>query len=63
MWYIFILSKEMTENHRKDNRYVKTLELLGDFLNHKFEVHVLEHPEMVDVQEYDVFFMRNFEKL
>ena len=56
------LSKEMTENHRKDNRYVKTLELLGDFLNHKFEVHVLEHPEMVDVQEYDVFYAE-FRKL
>ena len=32
------LSKEMLENHKKDNRYVKTLELLGEALHHDFEV-------------------------
>ena len=50
------LSKEMAENHKKDNRYVETLNLLGDFLNHKFEVHIIENPDMVDVQQYDVFY-------
>ena len=49
------LSKEMAENHKKDNRYVETLNLLGDFLNHKFEVHIIENPDMVEVQQYDVF--------
>ena len=50
------LSKEMAENHKKDNRYVETLNLLGDFLDHKFEVHIIENPDMVDVQQYDVFY-------
>ena len=50
------LSKEMAENHKKDNRYVETLKLLGDFLNHKFEVHIIENPDMVEVQQYDVFY-------
>ena len=50
------LSKEMLENHKKDNRYVKTLELLGEALHHDFEVHVIEAPEMVQVQQYDVFY-------
>lgn len=39
-----------------DNRYVETLNLLGDFLNHKFEVHIIENPDMVEVQQYDVFY-------
>lgn len=46
----------MAENHKKDNRYVETLNLLGDFLNHKFEVHIIENPDMVEVQQYDVFY-------
>lgn len=50
------LSKEMLRNHKKDNRYVRTLELLGEFLNHKFSVHIIENPNMVDVQQYDVFY-------
>lgn len=50
------LSKEMMENHKKDNRYVRTLELLGEFLHHKFSVHIIEDPNMVDVQQYDVFY-------
>ena len=50
------LSKEMAENHKKDNRYVETLNLLGDFLNHKFEVHIIENPDMEEVQQYDVFY-------
>lgn len=50
------LSKEMMENHKKDNRYVRTLELLGEFLHHKFSVHIIENPNMVDVQQYDVFY-------
>lgn len=50
------LSKEMTEIHKKDNRYVETLNLLGGFLDHKFEIHVIENPDMVEVQQYDVFY-------
>ena len=50
------LSKEMLENHRKDNRYVKTLELLGETLKHNFEIRIIEAPDMVQVQQYDVFY-------
>ena len=50
------LSKEMMENHKKDDRYVKTLELLGEFLHHKFEIHIIENSDMIDVQQYDIFY-------
>ncbi len=43
------------ENHKKDNRYVKTLELLGEFLHHKFDSH-FENSDMIDVQQYDIFY-------
>ena len=50
------LSKEMLENHKKDNRYVRTLELLGEKLHHTFEVHIIADEKMINVQEYDVFY-------
>lgn len=50
------LSKEMLENHEKDNRYVKTLELLGEKLDHTFEVYIRSNAEMCEVQQYDLFY-------
>lgn len=50
------LSKEMIVHHEKDNRYVRTLELLGEKFNCTFEIHVIKNENMVDVQEYDTFF-------
>lgn len=50
------LSKEMMENHRKDNRYVLTLECLGELLHHKFDIRIIENSDMVNVQQYDVFY-------
>lgn len=50
------MSKEMTEKHREDNRYVKCIELLGELLHHNFLVRVIENPEFVDVQKYDVYY-------
>ena len=44
------LSKEMMEYHRTDNRYVRSIELLGGKLNHTFEVHIIENDQMVNVQ-------------
>ena len=41
------LSKEMMEYHRTDNRYVRSIELLGEKLNHTFEVHIIENDQMV----------------
>ncbi len=53
---VLYLSKEMTEKHREDNRYVKCIELLGELLHHNFSVRVIENPEFVDVQKYDVYY-------
>ena len=53
---VLYLSKEMTEKHREDNRYVKCIELLGELLHHNFLVRVIENPEFVDVQKYDVYY-------
>lgn len=50
------LSKEILENHRKDNRYVKTLELLGKKIDHDFEIRLIEREDLVNVQQYDVFY-------
>lgn len=50
------LSREIAEIHRKDNRYVKSLELLGEFIHHKFDIRIVENDNMVDVQQYDIFY-------
>lgn len=50
------LSQEMMAFHKKDNRYVASLEKLGEFLNHTFEVKIIERADLVEVQQYDVFY-------
>jgi CRISPR type III-A/MTUBE-associated protein Csm6 len=50
------LSKEMLEYHKKDNRYLKTLELLGGKIGHRFEVEVIERPELTDPHIFDAFY-------
>lgn len=50
------LSREMVKNHRKDNRYAQTIELLGKWLNHTFEVRLIMREDLVEVQQYDVFY-------
>lgn len=50
------LSKEMLDNQKKDNRYVKTLELLSESMNHPFKIHTIENERMIDVQQYDIFY-------
>ena len=50
------LSKEMMDNQKKDNRYIKTLELLSELMNHPFQIHVIENENMIDVQQYDTFY-------
>lgn len=51
------MSQEILENHRNDNRYVDALEKLGVLLKHKFEIHIIEREGLVDVQQYDLFYM------
>ncbi len=50
------LSKEMVENEEKDQRYTKTIELLGDKLNHHFEVELIKRADFVNVQQYDIYY-------
>lgn len=50
------LSKEILRHHEADNRYVKSLELLGEKLGHLFEIKLIKNDKMVDVQDYDTFF-------
>lgn len=60
------LSHEMMENHRKDNRYVDAVEKLGKHLNHPFEIHVIERDDLIEVQQYDIFyedFRREIQKI
>lgn len=50
------MSAEMLKRHIRDNRYVYCIERLGEYLNHKFEIHIIERPEFVNVQDYDYCF-------
>ena len=53
---ILYLSSEMVEKHREDNRYVRTLNMLGDSIGHTFDIEVIENEELIDVQKYDVYY-------
>ena len=48
---IMYLSKEMLENHEKDNRYAEILKLLGEKLGHTFKVKIISREDLTDVQE------------
>ncbi|MDE7325628.1 MAG: CRISPR-associated protein Csm6 [Lachnospiraceae bacterium] len=50
------LSHEMMEYHRQDNRYVDALERLGRQIGHTFEIHLIERDDLIDVQQYDIFY-------
>ncbi|MCM1183521.1 MAG: CRISPR-associated protein Csm6 [Roseburia sp.] len=50
------LSHEMMICHQRDNRYVDAIEWLGGYLGHSFEVRIIERSDLVDVQQYDVFY-------
>lgn len=53
---VLYMSKEIMEKHKKDNRYVRTIELLGESINHKFDIRVIEKSDFVDVQKYDIYY-------
>ena len=60
------MSKEILEHQEADERYTKTLELLGKKLDHKFEIHLIKKESLVNVQDYDIFyreFKENIAKL
>lgn len=49
------LSKEMYERHERDNRYLYCLEQLGKKIHHNFKAHIIQKPELIDVQVFDYF--------
>ena len=49
------LSGEIAEYHNKDNRYLESIQKLGVELVHSFEVHIIEKPELFNVQIFDDF--------
>lgn len=51
------LSKEMCEFHKKDNRYIYCLEHLEKKLGIKFEIKLIERPELKQVQIFDTFIL------
>ena len=50
------LSNEMLERSRSDNRYCRTIQLLGEKLNHNFDIRLIERENLVNVQKYDFFY-------
>ena len=52
--YLF-LSKEMSECEMQDHRYTKALELLGEHQGRIYDYEVIDRPDFVDVQDYNVF--------
>ena len=53
---ILYMSKEITQRHRHDNRYIRTIELLEESINHHFDIRVIEDIEFKDVQKYDIYY-------
>ena len=50
------LSHEMMDFHKKDNRYIDAVNRLGAYLKHSFDVKLIERDELINVQEYDIFY-------
>lgn len=53
---VILISAEMCEHHRKDNRYLYCIERLGELLNHHFEVEVIEKPTLRKVNDIDTVY-------
>lgn len=53
--YLF-LSKEMCELDERDNRYMYCLEQLMELAGHKFIVHKIMRPDLIEVQVFDTIF-------
>lgn len=59
---VLYMSKEMYDYHVKDNRYLYCLDKLSELIDHKFEVKLIERPELTEVQDFDYFY-QEFETL
>ena len=53
--YLYI-SQEMLKFHYQDNRYCQCLEWLQEKEGFACEIHIIERPDLVDVQIFDTFY-------
>ncbi len=53
--YIY-LSQEILNNENKDHRMVRALKLLQEKIQHSFEIHVIERPDLDNPQDFNYFF-------
>lgn len=51
------LSHEMLEKHNNDDRYRLSIKKLGENIGHEFTIKIIERPDLINVQQYDVFYM------
>ncbi|MGN0916172.1 MAG: type III-A CRISPR-associated CARF protein Csm6 [Succinivibrio sp.] len=50
------MSKTIVNNEEKDHRYTEALKLLGDKVNHRFEVKLIRNETLTTVHEFDYFY-------
>lgn len=50
------MSKEILEHHKKDNRYILSLEELYKWINKEVEYEIIKREELSDVHIYDYFY-------
>ena len=50
------MSAEILKNHREDNRYIYCLEKLAQLQGRKMEYHIIQRPDLKNVQLFDLFY-------
>lgn len=48
-----MMSQEISNHHRHDDRYRYCLNKLSEMINHKFNIHVIEYRDLTDVNMFD----------
>lgn len=56
------MSKEILENHKKDNRYFYALEKLAELQKREIRIKKVARPDLIDVHEYDYYY-NDFENI
>lgn len=50
------MSRDVIDNHKKDNRYVYCIEKLYEMLGIDVEINIISRDDLVDVQKFDIFY-------
>lgn len=59
---VLYMSKEILDNHRKDNRYLYCLDKLAELQNRQMEYEIIERDDLTEVQDFDYFY-EEFKKI